>query len=230
MITSTALIEDYLDELLAKAVSSNYENILKEIKFTSKAFKTIEDKAKERWNNQGRKKLLSTYIISEIKRKYKSTDEELLQDFKDYLSGLSQTAKVSMTEDALYDKKDREAREKEDYVRPEKENYDEGLLNLFADLITERSFDSDDEIMRQWENFKDKLEREENEARSVQRRKELQSSQEESKKRAQKYKKKEEAERKLRAALRREIKPSEADSLWSDYLQSGPAPITYEIV
>tara|TARA_R100000458_G_C8273279_1_gene248131 strand:- start:164 stop:2863 length:2700 start_codon:yes stop_codon:yes gene_type:complete len=230
MITSTALIEDYLDELLAKAVSSNYENILKEIKFTSKAFKTIEDKAKERWNNQGRKKLLSTYIISEIKRKYKSTEEELLQDFKDYLSGLSQTAKVSMTEDALYDKKDREARAKEDYVRPEKENYDEGLLNLFADLITERSFDSDDEIMRQWENFKDKLEREENEARSVQRRKEIASSQEESKKRAQKYKKKEEAERKLRAALRREIKPSEADSLWSDYLQSGPAPITYELV
>ena len=33
MIKSTALIEDYLDELLAKAVSFNYEDILKAIHF-----------------------------------------------------------------------------------------------------------------------------------------------------------------------------------------------------
>ena len=100
MITSTALIEDYLDELLAKAVSSNYEDILKEIKFTSKGFRAIEEKAKQRWNDEGRSKLLSEYIVEEVKKRYKNTsDEELINDFKEHLSTLSQTAKEGIAED-----------------------------------------------------------------------------------------------------------------------------------
>ena len=231
MITSTALIEDYLDELLAKAVSSNYEDILKEIKFTSKGFRAIEEKAKQRWNDEGRSKLLSEYIVEEVKKRYKNTsDEELINDFKEHLSTLSQTAKEGIAEDFLDRQKEIEARAKEEYIRPEKEKYDEGLLALFADIISQKASTPDEEVMRQWESFKDKLERKELESKIAERRKQALSDKEEGKKREDKRSKKEAAERKLRAALRREIKPSEADALWSDYLQSGPAQITYDLV
>jgi hypothetical protein len=58
------------------------------------------------------------------------------------------------TEGVLDDKREAEARAKEEYIRPEPKEYDEGLLELFSDLINERSFNSDEEIMRQWELFK----------------------------------------------------------------------------
>ena len=87
MLKSTALIESYLDELIAKAVSNNYQDILKEIKFSVKQFKAIEDKAREQWKADGGKRPFSEYVIEGIRKKYKkyTTDEALLADFKEHL-------------------------------------------------------------------------------------------------------------------------------------------------
>ena len=229
MITSTALIEDYLDELLAKAVSSNYEDILKAINFTAKDWRRIDKKAKKIWNEGGREKLLSTIIMDILAEEYPDEKMENII-FPD-------TGRTSEQREAA-GREYQNPNEPEDREKDRRKRFDLGQPEP-AEPFQDKPFDispdtfsgtSDAVRLEQFYAFGDKLIRDEQQRKIKRRGKERQAEIAEGKERAEKRKKKEEAERKLREALRREIKPSEADALWSDYLQSGPAQITYDLV
>ena len=229
MIKSTALIEDYLDELLAKAVSFNYEDILKAIDFTAKDWRRIDKKAKKIWNQGGREKLLSTIIMDILAEEYPDEKMENII-FPDTGRTSEQREAAGRVYQNPNEPEDREKdrRKRFDLGKPEPaEPFQDKPFDISPDTFTGTS---DAVRLEQFYAFGDKLIRDEQQRKIKRRGKERLAEIAEGKERAKKRKKKEEAERKLREALRREIKPSEADALWSDYLQSGPAQITYDLV
>ena len=229
MITSTALIEDYLDELLAKAVSSNYEDILKAINFTAKDWRRIDKKAKKIWNQGGREKLLSTIIMDILEEEYPDEKMEniIFPDTGRTSEERDAASREYQNPNEIEDRqKDRERRFNLGESQPT-EPFQDKPFDISPDTFAGTS---DAARLEQFYAFGDKLINDEQQRQIKRRKKERVAETAESKKRADKRKKKEEAERKLRQALRREIKPSEADALWTEYLQSGPAQITYDLV
>ena len=228
---SQALIDQYLDELIAKAVSysDDYMDILKEIKFSSRGFKAIEAKAKKEWDKQEDKKIpLSEFIIAGIKSKYNTTNEELLADFNKYLSSGSQYKRIEHTKDILDRQTEDEARAQEQYTKPAPSDYDEGLLTLFSDIINERNFDSDEEVIRQWHEFKNKISARENKRSQSQRLKDNESMREIGVKDAKKRARKAKADKKLLAALKSN-KSNKSKELWTEYLKVSPPNITFQL-
>lgn len=127
----------------------SWELILKEIPFKVRDFRAIDKKARKIWNDGGRKEQLHDIIVRLIKEKYNSSEEELLNDFKEYLKTLSPITRYSMgTGKKRTDPLDKVELE---------------LYELFESLFLE--FDSDEEIIRQWSNFQDRLERRETQKR-----------------------------------------------------------------
>ena len=107
----------------------SWELILKEIPFKVRDFRAIDKKARKIWNDGGRKEQLSDIIVRLIKEKYNSSEEELLNDFKEYLKTLSPITRYSMGTDS---------RRTDPLDKVELE-----LFELFESLFLE--FDSDEE-------------------------------------------------------------------------------------
>jgi len=148
----------------------SWQLILKEIPFKVRDFRAIDKKAKKIWNEGGRKEKLSEIIVKLIREKYNTSDEELLEDFKKYLETLSDYSKISRVRDKQrYDRfeerKPLDEKNPEDRKRlrelKERDEIVDGLTELFGTILAPNSSTPDEEIIRQFDNFKDRLEREE---------------------------------------------------------------------
>lgn len=148
----------------------SWQLILKEIPFKVKDFRAIDKKARKIWNDGERKEKLSEIIVKLIREKYNTSDEELMEDFRKYLESLSDYAKTSRVrskqrydrfeERSLLDETDPKYREKVRELEERDEIVDE-LTELFGTILAQNTATPDEEIIRQFDKFKDRLEREE---------------------------------------------------------------------
>tara|TARA_A100001201_G_scaffold141432_1_gene136875 strand:+ start:29837 stop:32218 length:2382 start_codon:yes stop_codon:yes gene_type:complete len=148
----------------------SWQLILKEIPFKVRDFRAIDKKAKKIWNDGGRKEKLSEIIVRLIREKYNTSDEELMEDFRKYLetlSGYAQTSRVRskqkydrFEERRLLDENDPKYRETVRELDERDEIVDE-LTELFGTILAQDTTTPDEEIIRQFDKFKDRLEREE---------------------------------------------------------------------
>jgi len=148
----------------------SWKIILKEIPFKARDFRAIDKKAKKIWNDGGRKEKLSEIIVRLIREKYNTSDEELMEDFRKYLETLSDYSQISRVKDKqrydsfeerrLLDENDPKYRER---VREldEKDKIIDELTELFGTILAQDTTTPNEEIIRQFDKFKDKLERQE---------------------------------------------------------------------
>ena len=239
---STALINSLLEDLIEKSYNGNYMDILKAIDFTAKDWRKVDAEARKGWLANGKKGLLSNFVLDVLQREYPDEQMENLIWPNDKKLTIEERIAESNSEerDLSPEEMQRERlRQHMDSSKPDsmsgpkdtpdgEEHASTRPFNMAND--DKFSGTADAQRMEQFIAFGDKLLADKNKRESSKNLKERTQIREEGVARATKDKKKSDKERKLRQQLIGNREESEGVKLWEELLQSIDMGVVNELI